>query len=147
MGTSFKSPLADGSNPQLTGQGKNILIVDDSDAVRDVIRTFLERTGYQVCGEAADGFEAIELAKRLKPDLIVMDLSMPRMNGVEAASVIRPLMPDVPIVVLTMYGDALGKSLSAAIGAKAVVPKAEGMTNLVECIKNLLGPIQPSLAP
>lgn len=64
-----------------------ILIVDDGDSVRDIIRIFLEKEGFQICGEAADGVEAIEKAKTLRPDLIVLDLAMPGMNGVAAASV------------------------------------------------------------
>src|SRR5579859_842092 len=83
-------------------QRRRILIVDDGDAVRDVIRIFLEKRGFQVCGEAADGVEAIEKAKALKPDLIILDLAMPRMNGMEAASVLSSIMPSVPIVLLTM---------------------------------------------
>ncbi len=70
-----------------------VLLIDDGDAVRDVIRTFLEKRGFQVCGEAADGIDAIEKAKTLKPDLIILDLAMPRMNGMEAASVLSRIMP------------------------------------------------------
>lgn len=115
-------------------------MVDDSEPVRDVIRTFLERTGCQVCGEAADGLEAIEKAKELKPNLIVLDLSMPGMNGAEAAHTLGELMPDVPIVVLTMYGDVLGQAMAAGLGVKAVVAKADGMVKLVECVRRLLPP-------
>src|SRR6267378_7906120 len=65
-----------------------ILVIDDGDSVRDIIGIFLEHAGFEVCGEAADGVEGIEQAKKLKPDLIVLDLAMPRMNGAEAASVL-----------------------------------------------------------
>jgi two-component system, chemotaxis family, chemotaxis protein CheY len=117
---------------------KRILVVDDSDAVRDVIRTFLENTGFEVCGEASDGLEAIEKATKLKPNLIVLDLSMPGMNGVEAAAALGQLMPEVPVVVLTMYGDLLGEAMAAGLGVKAVVGKADGMHKLVECVQRLL---------
>lgn len=126
------------SPPEVNTQGRRILVVDDSEAVRDVIRTFLEKTGFEVCGEAADGREAVEKAKELKPNLIVLDLSMPGMDGAEAASVLGELMPEVPIVVLTMYGDVLGQSMAAGLGVKGVVAKAEGMTKLVECVQRLL---------
>src|ERR1700747_1193618 len=92
---------------------KRILVVDDSDAVRDVIRTFLENTGFEVCGGAWEGLEAIEKATKLKPNLIVLDLSMPGMNGVEAAAALGQLLPEVPVVVLTMYGDLLGEAMAA----------------------------------
>src|SRR6267378_1326406 len=65
-----------------------ILVIDDGDWVRNIIGLFLEHAGFEVCGEAADGVEAIEHAKKLKPDLIVLDLVMPRMNGAEAASIL-----------------------------------------------------------
>jgi len=87
--------------------GKRILVIDDGDSVRDIIRIFLEHAGFEVCGEAADGVEAIEQAKKLKPDLIVLDLAMPRMNGAEAASVLSKTMPHVPIVLLTLYQNML----------------------------------------
>jgi PleD family two-component response regulator len=58
-----------------------ILVIDDGDSVRDIIRIFLEREGFEVCGEGANGVEAIEQAKKLKPDLIVLDLAMPQMNA------------------------------------------------------------------
>jgi CheY-like chemotaxis protein len=69
---------------------KSILVVDDSDTVRKLTRLFLEsQIELEVCGEAVDGVDAIEKAKELKPDLIVLDLAMPRMNGVEAASALK----------------------------------------------------------
>lgn len=128
-------------------QLKRILVVDDSDAVRDVIRTFLENTGFEVCGEASDGLEAIEKATKLKPNLIVLDLSMPGMNGVEAAAALGQLMPEVPVVVLTMYGDLLGEAMAAGLGVKAVVGKADGMHKLVECVQRLLETVTSTIPP
>jgi len=127
-------------------QRRRILIVDDGDSVRDIIRIFLEKEGFQVCGEAADGVEAIEKAKALRPDLIVLDLAMPGMNGVEAASVLTSSMPGVPIVVLTMYEEFLGSSLASVNGIKAVVSKTDTLTKLVACVKQLLPPV-PTRGP
>lgn len=119
---------------------KQILIADDGNTTRRVIRTLFEtRTGFQVCGEAVDGLDAIEKAKTLRPDLIVLDLAMPRMNGVEAASILRNLMPQVPIVLFTMYDECIGKSLTSAVGISAVVSKPDGMGSLIHCVQNLLG--------
>src|SRR3984893_13049381 len=117
---------------------RRILVTDDGDSVRDMIRIFLEREGFEVCGEAADGVEAIEQAKKLKPDLIVLDLVMPRMNGVEAASILSQTMPDVPIVLLTLYQNMLGSALASAVGVKAIIDKTDGMDKLVECVHSLL---------
>jgi|SRR5579864_662765 len=133
--------------PRLAAHGSaghdKILVIDDGDAVRDILRIFLEKEGFQVCGEGADGLEAIELAKQLQPDLIVLDLAMPRMNGVEAASVLSRTMPGVPIVLLTMYEDLLGSSLASASGISAVVSKIDGMHALVACVRSLLRTDEP----
>jgi YesN/AraC family two-component response regulator len=65
---------------------KRILIADDLEHIRNLVRSFLqEKLGFQVCGEAVDGYDAIEKAQKLKPDLIILDVSMPRMGGIEAA--------------------------------------------------------------
>lgn len=118
---------------------KQILIADDGATVRRVIRDFLEkRTTFAVCGEAVDGLDAIQKAKELKPDLILLDLAMPRMNGAEAASILHNLMPKVPIVLFTMYDEGIGKSLTTSYGISAVVSKPDGMGNLVSCVESLL---------
>lgn len=115
-----------------------ILIIDDGDSVRDVIGIFLEHAGFEVCGEASDGVQAIEQAKKLKPDLIVLDLAMPRMNGAEAASILSTMMPDVPIVLLTLYKNMFGTALASAVGIKAIVDKTDGLDKLVACVRSLL---------
>jgi DNA-binding NarL/FixJ family response regulator len=120
-----------------SGPGR-VLLTDDGDAVRDVIRIYLEKRGLQVCGEAADGVEAIEKAKALKPDVIILDLAMPRMNGMEAAAVLSRIMPTVPIVLLTIYGDFVGASLAAVSGIQAVISKTDGLDKLATCVQSLL---------
>jgi DNA-binding NarL/FixJ family response regulator len=117
---------------------KSILIADDNDIVRSIIRFFLETEGFEICGEAKDGVDAIEKARQLKPDLIVLDVAMPKMNGVEAASVLKRMMPDVPIVWFTMYKEQMGHSLTAAVGVDAVLAKPDGVGGLVECVQGLL---------
>src|SRR5258706_10209976 len=113
---------------------RRILVIDDGDSVRDMIRLFLEKDGFEVCGEGSDGVEAIEQAKKLKPDLIVLDLAMPRMNGADAASILSQTMPNIPLVLLTLYQNVLGPSLASAIGVKAVIDKTDGMDKLVACV-------------
>jgi DNA-binding NarL/FixJ family response regulator len=118
---------------------KQILVVDDSETCRKVTRLFLEsQLGLEVCGEAVDGVDAIEKAMALKPDLVVLDLAMPRMNGVEAASELRARMPRVPIVLFTMYDDAVGRALALSAGANLVVSKPSGGWRLIECVQSLL---------
>ena len=121
--------------------GKRILIADDGEEVRQVLRAMFEaRTDYEICGEAANGAEAVSKALELKPDLILLDVAMPMLNGVEVASVLAGSMPDLPIVLYTMYSEMLGLSLATAVGAKAVVSKADGISKLLECVKGLLEP-------
>src|SRR5580698_5743209 len=117
---------------------KQILIADDSGTVRRVLKVFLQdRNGIKVCGEAANGFEAVEQAKKLRPDLILLDLAMPEMNGAEAASVLKRLMPKVPIIVFTMYSENLGRSLTSAIGVDMVLSKPDGMKALMDAVETL----------
>jgi two-component system, chemotaxis family, chemotaxis protein CheY len=116
----------------------NILIVDDSQAVRAVIRSLIqESNGLRVCGEAADGVEAIEKTRELKPDLILLDLAMPKLNGAATASVLRRLMPKVPIILFTMYADAADK-LAQALGVDMVISKPDGVQSLVQKVHSLL---------
>jgi DNA-binding NarL/FixJ family response regulator len=120
---------------------KRILIVDDGPEVRQVMRAVFEaRTTYEICGEAANGAEAIEKALALKPDLMLLDIAMPLLNGVEVASVLGRSMPGLPIVLYTMYNELLGSSLATAVGARAVVSKADGFSKLLQCVQGLLEP-------
>jgi two-component system invasion response regulator UvrY len=129
-------------NPKSLGHMSNrLLIGDDNAIVRSVIRAFVEADGYKVCGEAADGFDAIRQATELQPDAILLDLSMPRLNGAEAASVLRCAMPRVPILLFTMHADDFGKKFASAIGVNVVLSKPEGLSKLLsEHLKTLLNP-------
>jgi DNA-binding NarL/FixJ family response regulator len=116
---------------------KQVLIADDSKQVRSILTKFLQaQTNINVCGEAANGFEAVEQAKKLQPDLILLDLAMPKMNGAEAASVLKRLMPNVPIIVFTMYSETIAR-LASAIGVDMVLSKPDGMMALMRAVETL----------
>ena len=118
---------------------KRVLIVEDEPSVRHAVRTFLEhQSRLEVCGEAANGVEALEKAVALCPDLILLDLSMPIMNGVEVASLLRARMPATPVVVYTIFDDVLGKPLAATLGIAAIVSKSDGLGKLLARIEALL---------
>jgi DNA-binding NarL/FixJ family response regulator len=118
-----------------------ILIADDSATARKAIRAYLNQRNFEVCGEAIDGVDALEKATELEPALILLDLRMPRMNGVEAASVLRGRMPNVRIVLLTLYDEVLScQSIMSAIGFDAIISKPDGFSRLAECVRGLLGP-------
>jgi DNA-binding NarL/FixJ family response regulator len=132
----IESGNAGGHN--LTFMHKRVLIADDSSSVRDVIRTFLrDRKDIEICGEAVDGLETLEKAQRLKPDLVLLDLVMPEINGAEVASILKNKMPNIRIILFTMYSERIGKFLSSAIGVDAVLSKPDGMTNIVDSINSL----------
>jgi DNA-binding NarL/FixJ family response regulator len=102
------------------------------------------RRNIEVCGEAANGTEAIEKAKLLRPDLIVLDLAMPEMNGAEAASVLKKIMPNMRIIIFSMYSENIGRALTSAIGVDMVISKPDGMIALMEAIDTLLSPALPA---
>jgi len=105
------------------------------------MRDFFEAlTNWKITGEAGDGSEAIQKAVEIKPDLILLDFSMPNMNGIEAASVLKKILPFAHIVVFTMFDDALGSRLTSAVGVDLVIPKAEGLGGLVKAVHRLLEP-------
>lgn len=112
-----------------------VLIADDSQSVRFILKVFLaQRSDVALCGEAINGLEVIQKAKALAPDLVLIDLVMPEMNGAEAASVIKKTMPEVFVILFTMYSENVGKYLTAAIGVDAVLSKPDGMTVLAKVI-------------
>lgn len=103
------------------------------------MRTLLERTTpYRVCGEAVDGVDAIEKAKALRPDLILIDFAMPEMNGVEASSVLSGIMPRVPIVLFSIHKNLIGKAIAHAAGIALVLAKPEDWPILPERLSQLL---------
>jgi DNA-binding NarL/FixJ family response regulator len=115
-----------------------VLIVDDYPAVRSAIRAGIERhTELCVCGEAVGGLDAIEKAAKLHPDFVLLDLSMPGIDGVQTARALKSVIPQVRIVVFTLYAELLGNTLPAALGIDAVIDKLQGIKRVVECIRNL----------
>ena len=118
---------------------KQLLIADDSYLVRETIKNVLAgRTDIAVCGEASNGLETVEKAKALKPDLILLDLAMPEMNGAETASVLKMTVPDVRIILFTMHSENVGSYLTSAIGIDAVLSKPDGMTALLNAVEAAL---------
>jgi len=116
-----------------------ILIADDQPTLRSLLRRELERTGsFEVCGEALDGVDAVAKAERLRPDLIILDLRMPVMNGLEAASVIERVLPSVPIVLFTLTDTPEVKLQAARSGIVQVISKGEGVKALLAAIESAL---------
>ena len=124
---------------------KRVLLVDDSTTVRDVIRPlFNSHPDFEVCGEAEHGREAVEKAPTLQPDLIILDLSMPVMNGLEAAPLLINVLPRVWLILFTAHDGADVQQLSRAAGIHAVVPKSKAVTHLIAQAEALVGSMRPS---
>ena len=104
---------------------KIILVADDNEVVRrEICRILLRETECEVCGEAEHGLDAIEKTQRLHPNLIMLDLSMPVMNGIDAARALRAKMPKVPIIMFTSYADFMMDEMRHA-GVTEVVSKSD----------------------
>ena len=117
---------------------RSILIVDDSPTVRQALcELFTREKDFDVCGEAENGQEAIERAEQLHPDVIVTDLSMPIMSGLEEARVLKQLMPTVPVIIYTAHSDRFIEKEAHAAGAYAVVSKSDPVTTLIAAARSI----------
>jgi DNA-binding NarL/FixJ family response regulator len=117
----------------------SVLIVDDSVFVRKALcGIFRDQPDLEVCGEAENGREAIERAQQLQPDLVVLDLSMPVMNGLDAARVLKRLMPQVPLIMYSAFGDRFVEQQARLIGISGLVSKSESPIALLNKARILL---------
>ena len=115
-----------------------ILIVDDHFAARTTIRSLLDWHSFQVCGDAKDGQEAIEKVIELKPDIVLLDINMPVMDGFTAAQEIRRISPKTKIVFLTIH-DAPATVQRTRLWAHGFVPKSAAGTELIPTLTRLVG--------
>jgi DNA-binding NarL/FixJ family response regulator len=116
----------------------SILIADDHEVVRRGIRALLDaRPEWKVCGEAGTGLEAAEKARKLRPDLVLLDLSMPDMTGVDVIPRIREACPDAKVLVLTMHDSGEMASRVLAAGASGLVLKSDAARDLVRAVQSV----------
>jgi signal transduction histidine kinase len=125
------------------------LIVDDHELFRRTARSFIEsQPNWQVCGEAGDGIEAIEKAKLLRPDVILMDINMPRMDGLQATRIIRRELPDCNVIIVTQNHETIARQQAASVDAKCSVTKADLTKELPTIIKKLFdNPVSGTTEP
>ena len=117
---------------------RTILLVDDNPIIRTLVRHCMASLSeVTICEEAANGRDGIQKALELKPDVIVLDFQMPEMDGLEVATVLRQRMPDVPLILFTLYADEVTESSARASGITAVIDKSN-LARLVRFTKGLL---------
>jgi DNA-binding NarL/FixJ family response regulator len=113
-----------------------LLVVDDNEIVRMGVRTLLSQNKeWEICGEAADGVEAVQKVMDLAPDVVILDMSMPRMNGLESAQRIRQIAPSTKIVMFSVHDTPTSARF---VGADAFVVKSSAAQDLVEVISQVL---------
>lgn len=124
-----------------------IVLADDHGLARGYVKDLLsDEQDLEIIGEASDGVEAVELTARLKPDILVTDFKMPRLNGIEVTTRIRQLSPDTRVIILSLYGDKAYVDSALKAGAQAYVLKkfsADGLTDAIRAVvagKNYLSP-------
>ena len=119
---------------------KLVLVVDDNAFIRhSLCQLFTSQGDFDVCGEAENGAEAVEKAQELRPDVIVMDLSMPVMNGIDAARTLKKLLPSLPIIIFSEYSDAFSQNEARSAGVSALVPKSTNVSALLAEVRRLCG--------
>jgi DNA-binding NarL/FixJ family response regulator len=114
-----------------------VLLADDHQIVRQGLRGLLEKAGHVVIGEAADGHEALKLARTLSPDIAVLDLSMPLLNGLDTAREMRRISPEIKTILLTMYTDKHYVLQAMKAGAKGYVLKSQAAEDLIRAIREI----------
>lgn len=115
-----------------------ILVVDDHPSIRRMVRGMVEQhPGWQVCGEACDGAEAVQRATELRPDVIVMDLVMPKLNGLEATRKIHELSPSARVLILTLHENPVLPKIAQDSGANGYVVKSESLDTLTRAIESV----------
>jgi len=115
-----------------------VILVEDHTIVREGLRPLLEGKGIHVVGEAADGLEAVRLAKELRPDIVIMDIYIPRLNGIEATKRILKSNPDAKVVMLTIHDEPPFVYKSFEAGASAYIVKEAPLEELLEALKRVL---------
>jgi DNA-binding NarL/FixJ family response regulator len=131
-------PISEGPIPQV--MAKTILIADDSAQVRKyVTRVLSANQEFEFCAEAVDGLDALAKARECRPDLIILDLGMPLMNGLETARELKRVMPVVPIILFTLHGEMISEEQASSSGIDLVIAKSD-ISKLSEHVRSLLQP-------
>ena len=113
------------------------MLVDDNAIVRRHLRSLFEAAGFH-CSEAENGGQAVDIVEDIRPDLIVLDFSMPVMNGLQAGPLLKAKVPQAPIVMFTMFADEAMSKVAKAAGISAVISKEHATSQLLPKVNSLL---------
>lgn len=120
---------------------RSVLIVDDNPLIRKAICEAFTRTGdFEVCGEAGNGQDAIDRAELLRPSVVIMDVSMPVVNGMDATRILRKLFPEIPVIIYSLYETISLENEAKKAGAAAIVSKTDAVGTLIGKARELLPP-------
>ena len=126
------------TRPSVLNARNRILIVDDHPAIRRALRREFERAGWNVSGEASNGKDAIAKTEHLLPELIVLDLAMPEMNGLTTARLLKQMFSEVHIILFTGHGDLFKEGEALTAGISAVCSKSEPVRSLLDKARSLV---------
>ena len=126
-------------DPRKRGFGKTVLVVDDYEPIRKLLAAAFLSDGFKTCREAANGAQAIALAREIQPDLITMDLTMPGMNGLVASSALKKFLPNVPIILLTLFANHVIEAEAVKAGISVVFHKTVPLATLIDKAHELMG--------
>ncbi len=118
----------------------SILLIDDSLYAKDLLRRFLTAGGHEIAGEAADGLDGIELYSKLKPDLVILDMIMPRLNGLETLRAIRRSDPDAKVLIISADGQEEHVSDMAKEGVSGYIVKPYSKQTVLNEVDAIIGP-------
>lgn len=116
-----------------------ILLVDDAAFMRMMIKDILSKNGYEILGEAENGAKAIEKYKELNPDLVIMDITMPEVDGIQAVKAIKEINPDAKIIMCSAMGQQAMVIEAIQAGAKDFIVKPFQADRVLEAVKKVLG--------
>ena len=142
--SSLPQHYADTNDPPTRGSTLRVMIADDVDALRTVLADLLDATpGIEVCGQAADGVQAVELALAIRPDVVILDLKMPRKDGITAAKEILTSWPEATIIINSAYADNALIEAALTAGVAHYQTKDQRPSELIDLLLSLVPTNEP----
>lgn len=118
---------------------KRVLLADNSKSYRNVLRQLAEKAQFEIVGEAEDGIDAVEKYKALQPDLVIMDVDLPTVNGIQALKAMKQDDANASVIIITSNDDTDNIRMASYLGAKAYLLKCFSKERIIETITNLKG--------